>query len=59
MCLRHARMQLAYKGDYIGIREMRKHMAWYTSGLPHSARFRRRLNEVEDLATLEALVKEL
>lgn len=34
MMLRHARLQLEYKGDYLGIREMRKHVAWYTKGVP-------------------------
>ena len=29
MMLRHARMQLEFKGEYLGIREMRKHVAWY------------------------------
>ena len=33
MMLRHARLQLKYKGEFIGIREMRKHVAWYTKGL--------------------------
>ena len=37
MMLRHARLQLEYKGTYTGMREMRKHVAWYTSGMPHSA----------------------
>mgnify|MGYP002226827443 CR=1 FL=1 len=31
MMLRHARMQVEYKGGAIGIREMRKHVAWYTA----------------------------
>ena len=32
MMLLHARLQLQIKGDYIGIREIRKHAAWYTAG---------------------------
>lgn len=31
--LRHARLQIEFKGDFIGIREMRKHVAWYTKGI--------------------------
>ena len=31
--LRHANLLMEYKGDYIGIREMRKHVAWYTKGM--------------------------
>ena len=44
--LRHAELQTRYKGEYIGIREMRKHIAWYTAGYPHSAKFRGRINEI-------------
>ncbi|MBR4139509.1 MAG: tRNA dihydrouridine synthase DusB, partial [Lachnospiraceae bacterium] len=47
MMLRHARMQLECKGEYTGIREMRKHVAWYTAGYPHSAKLRAKMNEVE------------
>lgn len=57
MMLRHARMQLEYKGEYIGIREMRKHIAWYTAGYPNSARLRGKINEVESYEELEALLK--
>ena len=37
MILRHGRMLIETKGEYIGIREMRKHTAWYTAGMPYSA----------------------
>lgn len=56
MVLRHARMQLDFKGDYTGIREMRKHAAWYTSGLKHASRLRRKLNAVETYEQLEELM---
>lgn len=56
MMLRHARTQVAYKGDYTGIREMRKHISWYTAGLPHSARLRAQINGVESLEELEKLL---
>ena len=58
MILRHAQMLMDYKGEYLGIREMRKHMAWYTAGLPHSAKLRNDINAVETLADLETLVME-
>lgn len=57
MMLRHARMQLECKGEYIGIREMRKHVAWYTGGYPNSARLRARINEVESYEALEELLQ--
>lgn len=51
--LRHARLQCQYKGEYIAVREMRKHVAWYTAGLPHSAGLRRAINAVETMDKLE------
>ena len=57
MILRHARMQVEYKGEYTGIREMRKHVAWYTQGLPHSSSLRREVNQVETYDQLEDLLR--
>lgn len=57
MMLRHARLQLQYRGEYTGIREMRKHVAWYTAGFPHSAKLRKRVNEVESMEALEELLQ--
>ncbi|MGN8799168.1 tRNA dihydrouridine synthase DusB [Candidatus Merdisoma sp. HCP28S3_D10] len=59
MMLRHARMQVEHKGDYTGIREMRKHISWYTTGLPGSAKLRGRINSVESLEEMEALLREM
>ena len=58
MMLRHARMQLEYKGEYLGIREMRKHIAWYTKGLPGAAALRNEINQVETYDELERLLDE-
>lgn len=57
MMLRHARMQLECKGEYTGIREMRKHVAWYTAGYPNSARLRAKINEVESYDELTELLQ--
>ena len=59
MILRHAKLQLHYKGEYTGIREMRKHVAWYTAGYPHSAAIRRRVNEIETMEQLEEMLENL
>lgn len=56
MILRHARMLLDYKGDYTGIREIRKHAAWYTAGYPGSSKLREAINRVESLDELRALL---
>lgn len=53
---KHARLQLEIKGEYIGVREMRKHLAWYTTGYPNSARFRQMINTME---TMDELLKGL
>lgn len=54
--LRHARLQIEYRGDYIGIREMRKHVAWYTKGMRGAARLRDEINRVESYEELESLL---
>lgn len=54
--LRHARLQMQYKGDYLGIREMRKHVAWYTKGLHGSAKLRDMINQVESYEELENIL---
>lgn len=58
MMLRHGELLAEYKGEYTALREMRKHVAWYTSGYPHSASLRRRVNELTTMESLCALVKE-
>ena len=55
--LRHASMQVELRGELAGIREMRKHVAWYTTGLPHSAALRNEVNLVEDYESLERLIR--
>lgn len=58
MMLRHAKLQMECKGDYTAIREMRKHVAWYTAGFPNSARLRAEINQVESYEELEKLLFE-
>lgn len=58
MILRHCELQLQYKGEYTGIREMRKHVAWYTAGYPHSSKLRGRINEIESMDALKKLLEE-
>ncbi len=56
--LRHARLQIEFKGKYLGIREMRKHVAWYTKGMEGSAKLREAINRVESYDELEELLNE-
>ena len=57
--IRHAKLQLEYKGEYTGVREMRKHLSWYTAGYPNSARFRQMINAMESMDQLIASVEEI
>lgn len=59
MLLRHAKMQMEFKGEYTGIREIRKHAAWYTAGYRNSSKLRGRINGVETFEELQALFEEV
>lgn len=54
--MKHADLQMAYKGEYTAVREMRKHIAWYTGGLPHSAALRRKVNEIDSMDELREMI---
>lgn len=56
MVLRHARMMIDCKGEYIGIREMRKHVSWYTHGLAGAAKLRDQVNHAESIGKLAELL---
>ncbi len=56
--LRHLDMQVAYQGEYLGVREMRKHISWYTAGLAHSSALRNEINQAESYECLRQLVEE-
>ncbi len=56
MILRHTRMQLEEKGAYLGICQMRKHISWYTTGLPDSAALRSAVNQAKDFDEIKALL---
>jgi nifR3 family TIM-barrel protein len=56
--LRHALLEVEYKGEYIAFLEMRKHIAWYTAGYPGSARLRNRTNELSNMEDLYKLLEE-
>lgn len=54
MC-KHIQMICDYKGERIGIREARKHAAWYTKGIRGAAEYRRQLGQLESIAQLEEI----
>ena len=57
--LRHGKMELELKGEYTAVREMRKHIAWYTTGYPNSAALRRHINEMESFDDLQEAVSRI
>ncbi len=56
MIMRHAALHVNYIGEFAGIREMRKHVAWYVSGYPKAAKLRGAVNEVETMEQLKDLL---
>ena len=46
--LKHIELEIKEKGEYVGIREMRKHISGYTKKLPNSAKFRVEMNQIEE-----------
>ena len=59
MILRHIDLMIDMKGEYIGVRELRKHVAWYTEGIYNSSMIRRKVCEIESKENLVALIKKL
>ena len=57
MMKRHVKLMVEEKGEYIGIREMRKHVAWYTEGIYGSAKLRKRASELETEADMLELIE--
>ena len=56
MALKHLKLSKEYKGEYVAVREMRKHIAWYTKNMPNSSEFRKDINKIEDK---DALIKKV
>ena len=59
MMIRHAGLMVEYKGERIAIQEMRKHLAWYTAGIPGSAKLRSEMNSLNTLEELKAFVESI
>ena len=51
--MRHIKMLAAFKGEYTAVREMRKHLSWYTAGMPGSARIREHVNAIESMEEMD------
>ncbi|WP_280387101.1 tRNA dihydrouridine synthase DusB [Nocardia wallacei] len=56
---RHATLLADHDGEHKGLRDLRKHMAWYLMGFPVGAELRRRFATVSTLTELQDLIGEL
>jgi tRNA-dihydrouridine synthase B len=56
--LEHYQAMLSHYGVEAGLRIARKHLGWYSKGLPGSAEFRTRVNQIDDVNAVMALVRE-
>ncbi|HTR97154.1 MAG TPA: tRNA dihydrouridine synthase DusB [Candidatus Acidoferrales bacterium] len=55
--IRHLAMMVRSAGEHAAAREMRKHVAWYVKGLPHSARVREQVNHTRSAAEMAGLMR--
>lgn len=54
---RHLEMIVAHKGEYIGVREMRKHAAWYVKGLAGASRAKEAINRATTAGMMRAILR--
>lgn len=57
--IKHSKLMLEYKGEYIAVREMRKHVSWYSTGIPGAAKLRAKVNEMETMDDIIAMASEI
>lgn len=59
----HIELEMIEKGEYVGVREMRKHICWYLKNLPNSSQVRQTINMLESkdevIETLEQYFRNL
>lgn len=53
--IKHIETLCEYKGDYVGMREARKHAGWYTKGLHGAAKYRQELGTIESIEQLQEI----
>lgn len=54
--IKHINLEVEEKGEYTAVREMRKHIAWYTKGMQNSSNIR---NEINTKTSKDELIKSL
>lgn len=56
--LEHAKALAAFKGEERGVKESRKHIAWYIKGLPNASRIKGEIFKISDIASMENILTE-
>lgn len=56
--IRHMNLAVAEHGDYVAVREMRKHIGWYLKGLKNSAKYRDQINKITDYKEVIIMLEE-
>ena len=57
--MKHATLSIQYKGEYTAVREMRKHISWYSAGYPNSSKLRAKMNEMETMEDILAIMEKV
>ena len=56
--IKHMNLAVAEHGEYVAVREMRKHIGWYLKGLKNSARYRDQINKITDYKEVISMLEE-
>jgi nifR3 family TIM-barrel protein len=59
MAMQHLELAIENKGEGIAVREMRKHISWYTKGMPDATRLRDRINQASTRAEMMSILNTL
>ncbi|MDS1030979.1 tRNA dihydrouridine synthase DusB [Bacillota bacterium LX-D] len=57
--IRHLELVVAFKGEAIGVKEMRKHIAWYVKGGPNAARIREKINRLDEFSSVKKFLQNI
>lgn len=58
MALRHLDLVVSFKGEHVGVREMRKHLAWYIKGMRGAARMREQIFTAETVEQVKQIIEQ-
>ena len=56
MALKHLKLSKEYKGEYVAVREMRKHIAWYLKGVPGNSQSKETINREDNIEEVEKIL---